>query len=131
MECCKCKCSFAKCVEEHKKDLNEDSILDLIVLLSSIIYTLKYNEQVTLVYIMKFISYMCDILQGMNNQNRTTDEFKEFCKEKLKAESKSKQKELFYVVNLRKMNFGNNDLEECTESNLYEYAYCVLNEMIK
>ena len=115
----------------YKKDLNEDSILDLIVLLSSIIYTFKYNEQITLVYIMKYISYMCDILQGMDNENKTTDEFKLFCKEKLKASSKSKQKELFYVINLRKMNFGVNDLEECTESNLYEYAYCVLNDMIK
>lgn len=24
MDCCKCKCSFAKCVEEHKKDLNKE-----------------------------------------------------------------------------------------------------------
>lgn len=24
MNCCKCKCSFTKCVEEHKKDLNKE-----------------------------------------------------------------------------------------------------------
>lgn len=24
MNCCKCKCSFAKCVEEHKKDLKKE-----------------------------------------------------------------------------------------------------------
>lgn len=24
MKCCRCNCSFAKCVEEHKKDLNKE-----------------------------------------------------------------------------------------------------------
>ena len=24
MDCCKCRCSFAKCVEEHKKELNKE-----------------------------------------------------------------------------------------------------------
>ena len=24
MNCCKCKCSFAKCVEEHKKELEKE-----------------------------------------------------------------------------------------------------------
>lgn len=24
MKCCKCSCSFAKCVEEHKEDLNKE-----------------------------------------------------------------------------------------------------------
>lgn len=115
----------------HKKDLNEDSILDLIILLSSIVYTFKYNEQVSLVYIMKYISYMCDILQGVNNQNQSIEKFKQFCVEKIKVESKRKIDELIHSVRCRKMNFGINDLEECTESNLYEYAYCVLNEIIK
>ena len=115
----------------HKKDLNEDLILDLIILLSSIVYIFKYNEQVTLVYMMKYISYMCDILQGILNQNKTTEEFKRFCKEKLKVEGKRKIEELVRIIRLRRLNFGNNDLEECTENNLYEYAYCVLNDMIK
>lgn len=24
MKCCKCNCSFAECIEEHKKDLNKE-----------------------------------------------------------------------------------------------------------
>jgi hypothetical protein len=24
MKCCECKCSFAKCIEEHQKDLNKE-----------------------------------------------------------------------------------------------------------
>lgn len=24
MKCCKCNCSFAKCIEEHKRNLNEE-----------------------------------------------------------------------------------------------------------
>lgn len=24
MKCCRCNCSFAKCIEEHKKDLNKE-----------------------------------------------------------------------------------------------------------
>ena len=112
--------------------VSDDSLIDLIIILSSIVYILNSVEIISLSYIFKFISYICNVLQGVEYDKKSNKQFVDFCKQNLKIEGKNKINKAWNVVYLRKMNFGvdsNPGYDNFNEVLIMSYA--VLNKLIK
>lgn len=123
---------------------SEECVLDVIMLLSYVLFELQSNKSYDLFNLFKNICYVCNMIQGVEkltiysiNENidatyEENPEFIKFCKNKLKREGKHKLKSLWYVAKLRKLDFQmeNPKCAYIDEHILTNKAYYIINKYI-
>lgn len=112
--------------------ISEDGVLDILIILSSILYILSIVDYVSIDFILTFISCICDILQGTEFKNTDNEKFKLFCQNKINIKTKKSMNKLWKVIYLRKSNFGNdNNPNNFNFEEIINMAYLVLDDYIK
>lgn len=116
---------------ENINKINEDAVLQILILISSVYYILNEADSVSLTYILEFICYVCNIFQGVTCCNESNPNFRKFCEQKLNIKSKNKIKGAWKTIHLRKMNFGSDPNPGNFKFNeVINMAYSVLDDFI-
>lgn len=118
--------------ELQNNKLNDLAILDLIMLLGFVIYEIECSVgNISLKNIFEYISFGCNVLQGIDTYNKHSKGFENFCLNNINDNRKALKK-AWSIARYRKINFGSDpNPHNITKNRIAVSAYNILNEYIR
>jgi hypothetical protein len=131
--------------EFRDQSFPEECVLDILLILSHVLFDLKDNEVTDVYSLFELISYSCNIFQGIEKfiiknsfdeydaKYNDNPKFIKFCRDKLGCEGKRKLGNLWYNAKLRKLDFNmKNPVHPVLTKDMITYrAYHMLNSYIR
>lgn len=112
----------------------EECVLDIMIILGHVLFDLKDRQKTELYNLFKLVVYSCNILQGIKSFTtyKNNPEFINFCTNKLRCTGKRKLKKLWYIIQLRQLDFNMDDPKhpKLTKDMMTYRAYHMINNYI-
>lgn len=130
--------------EFRDQGFSEECVLDILIILSHVLFDIKYKETTDLFSLFELICFSCNIFQGIdrfiirnkfdsfNASYKDNPNFIKFCKHKLGCEGNRKMGNLWYNAKLRKLDFNmvNPNHPKLTKEMIMYRAYHMLNSYL-